>query len=175
MESVGNDRRDLVRGIYEQHCSHVRHAESQRLWFTIIYALLSSGCLMVMNGSLFFTAFWPIIGFQMILSLFGLIFCLGIQSALKAYTDAADLILRRYSLAHYLPRYKENSPQRLFGVSKLFPLFYLLLFSFFLFVLLQMGLCSIWKSIPFPVLIFVIGTIVLLISRFDQPAQPEED
>jgi hypothetical protein len=111
----------------------------------------------------------------MILSLFGFVFCVGIQSVLKAYTDAADLILSRYSLAHYLPRYRTNSPHRLFGVSKLFPLFYLLLFSFFLFVLLQMGLCSIWMSIPFPVLIFVIGSIVLFISRFDQPAQPEED
>jgi hypothetical protein len=175
MESVGNDRRDLVRGIYEQHCSHVKHAENQRLWFTIIYALLSAGCLVVMNGNLFYSAFWPIVGFLMILSLFGLIFCLGIQSALKAYTDAADLILTRYSLTHYLPRYRANSPHRLFGVSKLFPLFYLLLFAFFLFVLLQMGLCSIWKSIPLPLLVCVIGTVALFVSKFDEPAEPDED
>ena len=175
MESVGNDRRDLVRGIYEQHCSHVRHAESQKLWFTITFALLTAGCLTVLRCELFAAANWPIVGFMMILSLFGLIFCLGIQSALKAYTDAADLILRRYSLAHYLPRYKTNSPHRLFGISKLFPLFYLLLFSFFLFVLLQMGRCSIWKSSPIPLLILVIGTFALLISRFDQPAQPEKN
>ncbi len=175
MESVGNDRRDLVRGIYEQNCSHVRHAESERLWFTIIFALLTAGCLTVLRCELFAATNWPIVGFLMILSLFGLIFCLGIQSALKAYTDAADLILSRYSLAHYLPRHKTNSPHRLFGVSKLFPLFYLLLFSFFLFVLLQMGLCSIWKSMPIPLLILVVGTFALLISRFDEPVKPDED
>ncbi len=175
MNAIGNDKRDLVRAIYEQHWLHARHVENQRLWFTNIFAILCGGSLAVMRGRLFDEANWPIIGFLMVLSLIGLFFCLRIQGVFNAHNNVAELILKRYGLEHYLAKYPKAVARKFFRLSLLFPTFYLLCFCFFLFVLLQIGFHNVWKSALVPVLLLVAGTVALCLSKYDKPAQSDED
>ena len=175
MNAIGNDKRDLVRAIYEQHWLHMRHVENQRLWFTNIFAILCGGSLIVMRGGLFDEANWPIIGFLMVLSLIGLFFCLRIQSVFNAHNSVAELILKRYGLEHYLAKYPKTVARKYFRLSLLFPTFFLLCFCFFLFVLLQIGFHNVWKSAVVPVLLFVAGTVALCLSKYDKPVQSNED
>lgn len=175
MNATGNDKRDLVRAIYEQHWLHIRHVENQRLWFTNIFVILCGGSLIVMRGGLFDKANWPIVGFLMVLSLIGFVFCLRIQGVFNAHKDAAGLILRRYSLDHYLTRYRKTVARKYFRLSLLFLTFFLLFFCFFLFVLLQIGFHNVWKSAPVPVLLLVAGTVALCLSKYDKPVPLNED
>ena len=175
MNATGSDKIDLVRAIYEQHWLHIRHVENQRLWFTNIFVILCGGSLIVMRGALFDKVNWPIIGFLMVLSLIGLFFCLRIQSVFNAHKDAAGLILRRYSLDHYLTRYRKTVARKFFRLSLLFPTFFLFCFNFFLLVLLQIGFHNIWKIAVVPVLLFIAGTVALYLSKYDEPAQSDED
>jgi len=174
METVGNDRRDLVRAIYRQQCSHVRHAENQRLWFTLIYVILCTGSFIVMRGELFHQANWPVIAFLMLLSLFGLFFCLRAQTDIRVYTGVAELILSRYSLGHYLVKCGANKTNRLFTMSRLFPIFFLLLFSFFLFVIVQIIFQPGWRGWLGPLLIFVAGTVAVFCWECDESSRSDE-
>lgn len=175
MNAIGNDKRDLVRAIYEQHWLHIRHVENQRLWFTSIFAILCGGSFALMRGGLFDKANWPIVGLLIVLSLLGLFVCLRIQMSFNAHKDAAELILSRYGLAHYSFKHKRNIILKLFRLSMLFPAFFFFCFNFFLFVLLQIGFHNIWKSAPVPVLLFVAGTVVLYFSKYDEPVLSDED
>lgn len=175
MEGIGDDKRALVRAIYEQHWLHMRHVENQRLWFANIFAILCGGSFAVMRDGLFERANWPIVGFLMVLSLLGLFFCLRIHGVFNAHKNAADLVLSRYSLTHYRAKSPKNIVRKLFRLSMLFPAFFLLFFSFFLFVLLQIGFYNVWKSAPIPVLIFVVSTVALYLSKYDEPVLQDED
>jgi hypothetical protein len=175
MNAIGNDKRDLVKAIYEQHWLHMRHVENQRLWFTNIFAILCGGSFALMRGGLFNKANWLIVGFLMVLSLLGLFVCLRIQMSLNGHRGAAELILSRYGLAHYSFKHKRNIILKLFRLSILFPAFFLFCFNFFLFVLLQIGFHNVWKSAPVPVLLFVAGTVALYFSKYDEPAPSNED
>ena len=175
MEGISNDRRDLVKAIYEQHWLHARHVENQRLWFTNVFALLCVGSLAMMDSGLFNEANWSIVGFLMVLSLFGFVFCLRIQGVFEAHKSVAGLILERYGLEHYLTKYPETVARKFFRLSLLFPAFFLFCFNFFLFVLLQIVFYDYWISALIPVLIFVVSTVVLYLSKYDEPVQREED
>ena len=175
MNAIGNDKRDLVRAIYEQHWLHIRHVENQRLWFTSIFAVLCGGSFALMRGGLFDKANWPIVGLLMVLSLIGFAFCLRIQGVFNAHKSVAELILRRYGLEHYLTEYPKTVAGKFFRLSLLFPTFFLLCFCFFLFVLLQIGFHNVWKSAPVPVLLFIAGTVTLYLSKYDKPVPLDED
>lgn len=175
MNAIGNDKRDLVRAIYEQHWLHIRHVENQRLWFTNIFAILCGGSFALMRGGLFDKVNWPIVGFLMVLSLIGFVFCLRIQGVFNAHKSVAELILRRYGLKHYLAKYPKTVAGKFFRLSLLFPAFFLLCFCFFLFVLLQIGFHNVWKSALVPVLLFIAGTVTLYLSKYDKPVPLDED
>jgi len=175
MNAIGNDKRDLVKAIYEQHWLHIRHVENQRLWFTNIFAILCGGSFALMHGGLFDEANWPIVGFLMVLSLFGFVFCLRIQDVFEAHKRVAGLILERYGLEHYLAKYPETVARKFFQLSLLFPAFFLFCFNFFLFVLLQIVFYDVWISTLIPVLIFVVSAVALYLSKYDKPVQREED
>ena len=83
--------------------------------------------------------------------------------------NAAELILSRYDLRHYLPEYKPNAADRLFSV------FFLLCLSFFLFVLVHAGFLDFWKSMPLPLLILIVGTLLTLRSRPAKPVRQDND
>jgi hypothetical protein len=175
MNTIGSDKIDLVKAIYEQHWLHIRHVENQRLWFTGIFAILCGGSFALMHGGLFDKANWPIVGFLVVLSLLGLFFCLRIQMSFNAHKSAAELVLSRYGLAHYSFKHTRNIMLKLFRLSILFPAFFLFCFCFFLFVLLQIGFHDVWKSIPVPVLLFIAGTVALYLSKYDKPVPLNED
>ena len=144
MEGIGNDRRSLVRAIYEQHRAYIRHLEIQRLCFTMVFAVLFGGALVVMRYELFDDGNWPAVGFLALLSLIGWIYCLSVQRQLNAYERVADLVVARHDLKHYLPGYKNAMPGTSSGVSILFSTFFLLCLAFSLFALLQILTRSVW-------------------------------
>jgi hypothetical protein len=89
MNGVGNDRRELARGVYEQHNESIRHLENQRLWFTLVYLFLYGGALAFIPEGLYPDADWLGIGFVAVVSLFGLLFVIDIQRSLSPGHAAA--------------------------------------------------------------------------------------
>jgi hypothetical protein len=175
MNGVGNDRRELARGVYEQHNESIRHLENQRLWFTLVYLFLYGGALAFIPEGLYPDADWLGIGFVAVVSLFGLLFVIDIQRSLKAHRDAADLILKRYDLAHYLPAYRQGMRPRLFGASRLVPSFFLFCFCLSLYLLLYAVYLARWAGIVIALVIFLVGVFLIYSARFDElPASDDE-
>lgn len=168
MNGSSNDRRELARGVYEQHNAIVRHLENQRLWFTLVYLFLFGGALAFIPEGRYPDADWLGIGFVAVVSLFGLLFVVDIQRSLKAHRDAADLILKRYDLAHYLPDYRRISRSRLFGVSRLIPVFFLFCFCLSLYLLLYVVYSARWLGIVIALAIFLVGMFFLYAAKFDE-------
>lgn len=175
MNEIGNDRRELVRGIYAQHCEHARRAEDRRLWFTVAFGVVFGGGYVAMGDRVFDIAHWLPVGLLAVFSLVGLYFCLGIQNIVRAHEAATELILRRYSVPRYLPRYDRTLLYRTFSAAKLFPLFFLFCFSLCLFVLLQMGFQSFWTSGVIALIVLITGKFVIIFAPFDKPMPVEEE
>jgi len=175
MDGIGNDRRDLVRSIYEQHRAHIRHVEYGRQWFTLVFAIVFTGALAIMGDRMRDIDHWPLVAFLMIFSLFGFFVSLSVQNTLKAYYDAADLIPGRHDLKHYLPKFRSNLCHRMLDVSRLILIFYLFCFSFSLFVLLRMRFNEAWKSGWVPLVIFIVALQFMILWKGKEPAQPDEE
>ncbi len=175
MDGVGNDRRDLVRSIYEQHCAHIRHVENGRQWFTLVFAIIFVGALALLGDRMRDIDNWPLVGFLMIFSLFGFFVSLSTQNVLKAYSSAADLIPGRHDLKHYLPKFKTNLCYRMLDISKLILIFFVLCFSFSLFALLRMRFHEAWKSGWVPLVIFIVAVQFIILWKGKEPAQPDEE
>ncbi|HUV29938.1 MAG TPA: hypothetical protein VMY05_02435 [Acidobacteriota bacterium] len=174
MDGIGNDRRDLVRAIYEQHCSQARHADNLRVYFAIVFVFLCAGALAVNGGALFNAANRPLVGFLAVIALFGFFLCLGLESVARGHLGAAELILSRYGLEHYSAAQKSGASGRLFGLSRLVPLLFLFCFSFLLFILIQIGLHNVWKSAPVPVLVLIIGAAFTIRGRDGRTEQVQQ-
>ncbi len=176
MNGSSNDRRELARGVYEQHSAIIRHLENQRLWFTLVYLFLFGGALAFIPEDLYPDADWFGLGFAAIVSLFGLLFVIDLQRTLKAHRDAADLILKRYDLAHYLPIYRQGGRRRLLGTSQLIPVFFLFCFCVSLYLLLYAVYVAPWLGMVISIAILIIGVLYILAAKFDDlPSADEEE
>lgn len=175
MNGSGNDRRELARGVYEQHNAIVRHLENHRLWITLIYLLLFGGALTFIPEGLYPDADWLGIGFVAIVSLFGLLLVIDIQRSLKSHRDAADLILKRYDLAHYLPDYRRVNRSRLFGAARLIPVFFLFCFCLSLYLLLYVVYFARWFGIIIALAIFLVGVFFIYSAKFDELPSAEDE
>jgi len=136
MEGIGNDRRDLVRAIYEQHWLQIRQVQRERLWLVLVVSVISAGALIAMGGNFSQSGNWPLVVFLMILSLLGLFLSIKMQIVIRAHLGAIELILSRYSLQHYMPRYRQSFSRNILRISRMIPKFFLFCFSFFLWMLL---------------------------------------
>lgn len=174
MNGSGNDRRELARGVYEQHSAFIRHLENQRLWFTLVFLILFGGALAFISEGLFPEADWLGIGFVAVVSLFGLLLVIDIQRSMKAHRDAGDLILKRYDLAHYLPAYRRIGGQRLLGASRLIPIFFLVCFCLSLYLLLYVVYFAQWTGLVIAIVIFLVGVYFIYAAKFDELPSDED-
>ena len=175
MEGIGNDRRSLVRAIYEQHRAHIRHLETQRLCFTLVFVALFGAALVVMRYELFDDGNWPAVGFLAFLSLIGWLYCLSVQRQLNAYEKVADTVVTRHDLKHYLARYKNSMPGMSSGISRLFSIFFLSCLAFSLFALFQIITRSAWIGAGASFCVIVAGVVVIFGRSLQTLPVPEED
>lgn len=175
MNGSSNDRRELARGVYEQHSAFIRHLENQRLWFTLVYLFLFGGALAFIPEGLYPDADWLGIAFVAVVSLFGLLFVIDIQRSLKAHRDASDLILKRYDLAHYLPAYRRIKRPRLFGASRLIPFFFLICFCLSLYLLLYVVYFARWAGLAVALVILLVGVYFIYAAKFDELPSDEDE
>lgn len=175
MEAVSNDRRDLVRAIYEQHLMYVRQLEQQRLWLAGWFALLYVGVLAVMAGDVRSDYVRLVIGLTMILALVGLLLSVGFQQAVRSHQEAARLILERYSLDHYRGKGTLSQSAVLLDASRLIPVFFLLCLCSSLFLLLRFYVMRPWVIVAIPLGIFLVGAAVGLFWPVARPDQREQE
>lgn len=169
MNAMGNDRRELVRAVYEQHAAHARHLESQRLLYTLLYTILATAILAVWGIRPFWSSGWPLMVLLAVFSLFGFIFCLEIQRMLKTYFASVALILARYSLDHYLPGGPKQIRLESPGLDILFPAFYLAGLAISLYILFWKLFDMAWLSIILIVIVFIAGMIIVWRNRYAAP------
>lgn len=156
MEDTNNEKIDIVKAVYEQHWLHARHVENERLWLTNIFAIILAGSLSAIKDKLFDISSLPLVIFLMILSGFGIIFSLKIDSIFKTHTRSAKQILERYGLSDMWARSKRHWVNDKIRISRLFPIFFSICFYFFLFVLIYIfSKCYLWSSIIPAILLFV--------------------
>ena len=158
---------DLIKAVYEQHWLHARHVENERLWFTNIFAIIFAGSLAAIKDKLFDISSLPLVIFLMILSGFGIIFSLKIDSIFKTHTRYAKKILDRYELSDMWTYYNKHWVNAKIKISRLFPIFFSICFYFFLFLLIYIFSKSYLWSIIIPVIFGVETCIFLYRLKYD--------
>ena len=162
MESPGNDRRDFARAIYETHIAQLREIERQRLFFAITYIVVTVATLLVLGQGIFLMHNWPAILFLLALAKIGYLFSFHQAVRIEAHRVAAHFVLERYSLLHYWPSDEVPLMLRLVPVDRIFPVFYLFAFSFFLLTLIYIITVNAPLSIAISALFYGIMFIVTL-------------
>ncbi|MEW5993767.1 MAG: hypothetical protein AB1744_05145 [Candidatus Zixiibacteriota bacterium] len=175
MEGLSDFRREFVRAIYEQHWQQIRQTQRERTWLLLIFLVIAGASLIAWQGDYFNASNWPHFVFLMAISLLGLFVSLKMQITLKAHLASLEMILSRYTLSHYLPRYRQNMARRMMRISRMIPKFYLFWFSFFLWMLLYSISGNAWRSAIIPVIVYLAAALIVYFSRFDEPLPHEED
>lgn len=109
-----------------------------------------------------------------VVSLFGLLFVLDLQRALAAHRDAADLILRRYDLARYLPAYRQKPGRSPLSASGLVPLLFLVWLSVFIHLFLDVWLPAVTSAV-ITVAIMCAGIIQITLMGSGKPSSRDVD
>ncbi len=174
MDAIGNDRRGMVISIYEQHSAQIRHLEQQRLYFTAIYLVIWGAVLIFRHTWLSALTVWFGAAFMLLVSLFGFLFVLDLQRALTAHRDAADLVLRRYDLARYLPTYGQKEGRSLLSASGLVPLLFLVWLSVFILLFLDILLPA-WAAAVVTLVVLCGGIILVALMGSGKPASDDTD
>lgn len=175
MEVMGDDRRAFVRTIYEQHWHQVRQVQRDRVWLLLVLSVVFVAALIALRRNLTNIDNWPLVFFLMILALLGLFLSVKMQVVIKAHLSAIELILTRYSLEHYLPRYRPSVVRRLVRISRMIPEFFLFSFCFFLWLFLYIVTDNFWATLWIALGIYLVATIAVYFSKFDEPLPFEED
>jgi MFS family permease len=175
MEAMGDDRRAFVRTIYEQHWQQIRQVQRERFWLMVVLWVIFIGALIAMRGNLINPNNWPLLVFLMILSLLGVFLSVKMQIVIKAHLSAIELILSRYTLTHYLPRYRSGLVRKTVRISRMIPKFFLFCFSFFLWMFLFTVTCNWQWSLLIAAVIYLVSAIVVYFSKFDEPLPFEEE
>ncbi len=140
-------REELLKSIYEQHWLHVRHVESERLWFTNIFALIVAGLITLLGttGVGWSSSVFAIYAgcFIIVLSMLGYFLCLTWRAPFLEHTTLASRILEDSGLKEYAP-YTSKAHSRIkigwITTHELFLYFYALMVGGGLFLLLYVGL-----------------------------------
>jgi fatty acid desaturase len=175
METTGDDRRAFVRTIYEQHWQQVRQVQRERIWLLLVLAVVFVGALIALRGNLTNIDNWPLVFFLMALALLGLFLSIKMQVVIKAHLSAIELILSRYTLTHYLPRFRPGLVRKTVRISRMIPKFFIFCFSFFLWMFLCIVTYNWWWSLLIAAVIYLVSAIVVFFSKFDEPLPFEED
>jgi len=162
MKRENSDVIELVKVVYEQHWLHARHVENERLWFTNIFTAIFAGVISIIKDSLFDLASVPLILFLMILSIFGILVSIKFDSIYKTHKRAAELILEMYNLSHINAQFNKHWVNNLIRISKLFPFFFAMCFSFLMGVLIYIYLRNSFFSITVP----TITAMIFLVSLY---------
>jgi hypothetical protein len=175
MEGSSNDRREFVRAIYEQHWQQIRQVQRERHWLVLILSVVFVAALVVLREDLTGIDSWPPVLFLMILALLGLFLSIKMQIVIKAHLSAIELILSRYTLKHYLPRYRPGVVRKTVRISRMIPKFFLFCFCFFLWMFLCIVTGNCWGSLWVAVVIYLVAAIIVYFTKFDEPLPIEED
>jgi hypothetical protein len=175
MESTSDSKGAFVRAIFEQHWQQIRQVQRERLWVLLVFSVVCVGALAIMRGDIANLNNWPLLVFLMVLSLMGLFLSIKMQVAVRAHLSAAELILSRYSLNHYLPRYRLGFVRKLVRISRMIPKFFLFCFSFFLWMLLYSASANWVSSVVIAGSIYVVSAVIVYFTKFDDPLPFEGD
>ncbi len=168
MKDANNEKIELIKTVYEQHWLHARHVENERLWFTNIFAIIFAGSLAVTKDKLFEISSLPLVIFLMILSCFGIMFSLKIDSIFKTHTEYAKQILKTHGLYDMWARYNKHWVNEKIRISRLFPIFFAICFYFFLFNLIYIFLKILLLSFIIPATLLVVTCYSLYRLKYDQ-------
>lgn len=127
---------DLIKSIFEQHWLQIRHIESERLWFTNIYAAIMAGVLaFITKGAEISLEFYaPLLFFLILLTIIGIIIVVRLGLAFYQHAAYALLIAETIGVGKYMGalwRWKaigkeaRNLRDALFTVAAMFLLFYM--------------------------------------------------
>lgn len=172
MEGVGNDRRDLVRAIFEQHSAQIRQWENQRLIVAVVAGIIFAGAL-ILVPEFYAPAAIPIMIMLELFAVFAFFHAVSLSRRIADQIVAAEVIIGRHSLTHYLPAYRMRHP-RIFSPGGVVTIFPLLLFSGGLAFLLEMILESLWLIIAIPCLALIGGIVFMAMGRSTPPLPPAD-
>ncbi len=175
MDTLSDFRREFVRAIYEQHWQQIRHLQQQRWWLAAVFSVIAGATMIALRGDYFAPDNWPVIVFILVLSLLGLFTSMKIQISIKAHLAGAELILSRYSLGLYLPRYQASPVRRTLRISRMIAKYYLFWFCFFLWTLMYSVSVNAWRSALIAAILYVVSATVVYFWRFDNPSPYEQD
>lgn len=165
MESPGNDRRDFARAIYETHIRQWRDIERNRLLFAIAYVVVAMATLLTLGEGIFLRHNWPVILFLFGLAKIGYLLSFYQAIRIDSLKAAARFVIERYSLTHYWPSDSTPAVLRLMPSWRLFPVFYLFAFCFFLMTLLYVITTSVPLSLVVAILVYAIVFVITMIYR----------
>lgn len=130
--------KELIKSIFEQNWLQVRHVESERLWFTNIYAAIMAGVLAFIGRGVeeaSFSFYVPLLLFLILLSVIGVIVVLRLNLAFYQHAAYVLIIAEAYGVGKYAEslwrwkvygKTKRNLRDALFTVASMFLLFYLI-------------------------------------------------
>ena len=169
MESPGNDRRDFARAIYEMHVRQWRSVETSRMTFALAYILATIGTLAWHGEGVFALVNWPVALFLMALAKIGYLLSIHQESEIESHRHAARFILERYSLLHYWNEVPVPLLIRLIPIGRLYSVFYLFSFSFFLMALLNIITGNFPLSLSVAAVVYGIGFLITMVYRRRTP------
>ena len=162
---------DFIKTMYEQLWLSQRAGVSERLQLTYIFSAIFAGSLVILKENIFDQISLPLIVFLMLFSVFGVLYTLKVEAALKARENAANKIVELYDLSDLLAQYNDSRLVIKVSIGKLFPIFFSLCFCFLLFFLLNILYVpdfqgSILLAVV-SVVLFLIATIFLWTLKYD--------
>jgi hypothetical protein len=171
----GNDRREFVRVMYAEHWAYLRAQQRERTLVLLVYVIILGATLIFQKDFSLLKANWSVNLFLALFSLLGFFLSLKTQVSIRAHASSVLFIAERYSLAHYLPPYRDHGIRRFIRISRIIPKFYLFWFCFFLWVLISPFSCCLPQSLILPGGIYLVGALWLFLSKFDEPLPNEKE
>jgi len=163
------DKIQIIKSIYEQHWLHARHVEQERYWFINIFMAIFSVSLgyIINNNTLFLKQNIPIYIFLMIISLYGTLFCIKIDSIFKTHTKAAENIVKYFKLYDFWMHYNNHWVNRRIRISRLYPIFFFTCFNFLLFIILQIFFNNYLISSIISLSIYIVSYKILIKIKYE--------
>jgi hypothetical protein len=126
--------RDTMK-LFEQHWTHARHLENERLTFTSVFAGVVGGTLAYVRDHFAALETRPLLFLLLVFSIFGLLFCMKVTSLFETHKQLADMLLDH---DQFVPEVAtKHWSDQVFSISRIFLGFYALCFSLITFLLLR--------------------------------------
>jgi hypothetical protein len=139
-ESNGEDTHlsgELIKSIFEQQWLQLRHVESERLWFTNIYAAIMAGVLAFISKGgeeTPFEFYMPLLLFLVLLSVIGIVVVIRLGLAFYQHAAYVLVIAEAFGVGKYVEslwrwkvyqKKKRSFRDAIFTVASMFLLFYM--------------------------------------------------